>query len=154
MITYKLSHGINYNHTFSVLVFRHFIHLAYHPQLKHNIREINKLLKNKRFIGIFAYNEKNKIIGYMLGSVDRLSDGRVSFFINYLYVCKKYRKNGIASEMIKLIKIKCNEINVRYILLTCDTSDKKVYNFYLMRQFMPDQQFRTYSRFDTMCANL
>lgn len=134
--------------TFVKVVYKNFINLAKYEELKHTEKEIGRLLKSSNFLGLFVYNKKTHLVAYMLGEIMKLNDGRVVYYISYFYVAKPYRSKGIGSQMMNMIIEKCKSRKISYIMLTCDTEDTTVYDFYLMRRFMPDPILRKYDRYD------
>lgn len=131
------------------IVYDNFFDIANKPELKHSPKEINRLLKSNKFRGIIAKKD-NKTIGYLLGEVHSLPDERIVFFINYLYVARRYRKNGIASKMLDMIILYIKENNIDTIMLNCDTNNKQVFDFYSKRGFMLDLILRRYTRYDVL----
>jgi ribosomal protein S18 acetylase RimI-like enzyme len=130
-------------------VYHNFYDIAHIPKLKHNPDEIKRLLLSKNFRGLIISLNK-KIIGYLLGELHYLADGRFVFFINYLYVAKEFRKHGLGSRLMDNISVLSKKIKVENIVLNCDTNKKHIYDFYLKRGFMPDMSLRTYDRYEVL----
>lgn len=138
---------------FSKTIFYNFIELAKYPELKHNIQEINRILKAPNTIAFFVYNG-HKMLGYIIGEVMRLNDGRLVLYISYLYVATKYRDNGFGSTLLKQMINKAHKLHVDAVVLTCDTADEKVLDFYTMKGFMYDPYLRNYNRHDVLSLTL
>jgi RimJ/RimL family protein N-acetyltransferase len=129
-------------------IYNNFLHLTKKPNLNHNHTEINRLLSSKNMYGFLVYNE-NKLIGYLLGENLDVNN-RSTYYINYLFVATKYRKNGLASQLLSHVTQYSKSTNKNCVMLTCDTQNKQVHNFYLKRGFMPDPELRNYKRHDIL----
>lgn len=101
---------------------------------KNDIDAINKLLNtfeysyddlNKEFLNIIVY-EDNDIKGIL---VYELMYDRVE--IDYIIVEEEYRRNGIASKLVK----KLFELSIDNITLEVRESNKPAINFYLKNGF-------------------
>jgi GNAT superfamily N-acetyltransferase len=123
---------------FADTIYKNFIHLAKTEQLGHSKEEIMKLLTNENFIGFLVYDQDKKIIAYLIGEVKNLNDSRVVYYITYVFVCSKFRGKKLGSQLLDILISKCKEWGVKFILLTCDKYDKKVYHFYIKRGFSKD----------------
>jgi ribosomal protein S18 acetylase RimI-like enzyme len=134
-------------------IYKNFLYLSKKSELKHNKDEIMRLLKSSKTISYFLYNG-NTIIGYVIGEVMRLNDGRLVLYISYIYIAKKYRNKGLGSTLLKQITFKAKELHLDAVLLTRDTNDKRVYEFYLQKGFTYDPYLRRYSRYDVLCLSL
>jgi ribosomal protein S18 acetylase RimI-like enzyme len=130
-------------------VYDNFINLSKHPKLNHTRENIKKILKSDNSYVIFILENK-KIIGYLVAQSVLLNDGRLVFYIYYLFTSNKFRNMGIASKLLEFSKNISNKDNCIGIMLTCDTEDVKVYDFYLKKGFMPDMLMRTYNRYDVL----
>jgi len=137
---------------FVPIVYGNFIHLKYHPNLLHNPTEIKKLLNDKTFLGIFIFDDNKKILGYLIGKTMILNDGRKVFYISYIYVSKKFRNKKLGSKMLDIVHER--KRNHDAIMLTCDTTDKLVLNFYLKRGYMLDFALRRYSKYDVLSKEI
>lgn len=129
------------------IIYRNFKYLASSPELGHTHQEIKRLLQNNDMLSLFVYNQKGNLIAYLIGEFKTLNDGRYIYYISYLYVGKSYRSKKIGSQLMKLIISKCKNIGVKYIILTCDTNDKKVLNFYQHIGFIPDPILKNTSNY-------
>lgn len=154
----RLTKDINF---FADIVYKNFLHLSRYPKLKHNKKEIVRLLQSYDMVSYFVYNAENVLIAYLIGERKTLDDGRYVFYISYLYVAKRYRKHGIGGKLIDRIKKKfqmstsagnINDSSIHNIVLTCDTRNKETCLFYRKRGFMPDPTYRTFDEYDVYTA--
>lgn len=134
---------------FGKTIYHNFKELAEHPSLKHSLQEIMRVIKSSQSAMIFKLHNK-KIIGYALGEIMNLNDGRNVFYITYIYTAMQFRSRGIASELIDAISNIVNKSRLDGILLTCDSEDPKIMTFYENRGFMPDLVLRTYSKYEVL----
>jgi ribosomal protein S18 acetylase RimI-like enzyme len=135
---------------FTDIVFDNFHHLNNVPHLHHTKAEIKKVLMSKKFLGLFVFNSESKIIGYLIGEFMTLNDGRKIYYVSYFYVVTKYRKLGIGSHLINAIINKCKLREIPTIVLTCDSENDNIYNYYLTKGFMPDSKLRTHGKYEIM----
>jgi GNAT superfamily N-acetyltransferase len=136
------------NNILQHMIFKNFKHLADIPSLKHNMIEIDRLIRGNQSI-IYLYMIDNQIASYVVGEILEVS-GRKVYYVTYLYTSDKYRNSGLASKLIKFIEKNASNLNLNGIMLTTNTENKKVYDFYLKRGFMPDLLLRTYSKYDVL----
>jgi ribosomal protein S18 acetylase RimI-like enzyme len=134
---------------FGQTIFNNFRELVQYPKLKHNMKEIMRVIKSPRSIIMFKMY-KGKIIGYVLGEIMNLNDGRNVFYITYIFTSPHFRGKGIASELMKTVSNIVEQQSLDGILLTCDSEDTEVYSFYEKRGFMPDLNLRTYDKFEVL----
>lgn len=134
---------------FGNTIFNNFKELVQYPKLKHNINEIMRVIKSPRSVIMFKMY-KGKIIGYLLGEIMNLTDGRNVFYITYIFTSPHFRGKGIASELMKTVSNIVVQQSLDGILLTCDSEDTDVYSFYEKRGFMPDLVLRTYDKFEVL----
>jgi hypothetical protein len=76
---------------FSYIVYQNFDYYKDDPVMHHTMEDINKLLKSKDMYCLLVYNIHHHLIAYLIGEIIKLDNGKMVFFINYLYVIKKYR---------------------------------------------------------------
>lgn len=131
------------------MIYSSFKKLEEHPKLKHTKQEIYKLL-NSRNVKLYLYILNNKISGYLLGEIMKLSDGRNVFFITYLYTAVRHRNKGIASLLLDIVDKFVDDNELSGIMLITDTEDIKVFDWYLKKGFMQDNYLRNYERYDVM----
>lgn len=75
---------------------------------KESNTEFNRILSSKNDL-LLLMKEKNKIIGFVHGTIIKISDFTKAN-IEYLYVTKEYRRKGVAEKLIKeFIKIAKSE---------------------------------------------
>lgn len=134
-------------------IYKNFFYLSHYPELKHSISEINRLFRSSKMIAFFIYNGY-RIIGYVIGEIMRLNDGRLVLYLSYLYIAKKYRRHGFGSALLKQITHKAHRLKMDNVLLTCDTENKSILDFYLQKGFMYDPYLRKYSRYDVLSLPL
>lgn len=139
----------NNTNLFIDTVYKNFYYLSSDEKLKHSMQEIQRLLYSSNFKGFFIKKNGN-IIGYLLGEILYLNDGRKVFFISYLYVSKMFRKHGLASKLLTLVTNLTKNLGLQAIMLICDTQDNQVHDFYLKRGFMLDMILRRYERHDVL----
>lgn len=134
---------------FGQVVYDNFIDLSYNPKLKHNMNEIMKIIKSPESVILIAL-ENNKMIGYLIGEFIKLNDGRHVFYITYVFTSELFRDRGIASKLMNIVDDLVLKNNLDGIMLTCDSENYQVYNFYLKKKFMPDLVLRTYDKYEIM----
>jgi GNAT superfamily N-acetyltransferase len=126
------------------MIYNNFIELNNYTELKHTHKDIFELLRKDEFKGLFVYSEHNKLIAYLLGEIMITNDGRRIFYISYIFTCKNYRNNGIASNLIKIIINKCKNIyGINFITLTCNINHQKTCNLYRKMGFKEDFEIKT-----------
>lgn len=130
------------------VIYKNFIQLHRYPELQHNIKDIKDILNDKTFFGIFIFDEHKKILGYLIGKNINLNDGRKVFYISYIFVAEQFRNKKLGSKMLDIVHNQ--KKNVDMIMLTCDTYDKLVYNFYIKRGYMRDYFLRKFTRYDIL----
>ena len=126
-------------------IYKNFEYLAKFPELSHNKTEIKRLLTDKNMMSLLVF-DNGQIIAYLVGEYKHLPDRRNIYYISYMYVATKYRGKKIGSALLQALINKCQRNKIRYIVLSCDTADKKVHNFYINRGFMVDHVLRTFKR--------
>lgn len=119
------------------IVFKNFSELASKPHLQHNRDEIRRVLTNHDFVGFFVY-ENGKVVAYLIGEKKHLQDGRLVYYITYIFVGGKYRNKKIASRLIEKLIERCEGWGIGFILLTFDIKDQRLLQFYTKRGFQPD----------------
>ena len=133
----------------SRVVFRDFQYLSKEEGLEHNIIELLRLFTDDKFIGLFAFNQKNnKLIAYLAGEVKHLNDGRVVYYISYMFVDAKYRDKKIGSRLLQMMIRRCQELGYSFLVLTCDTTDPKLTTFYKKHGFNYDPVLQSGTKHD------
>jgi ribosomal protein S18 acetylase RimI-like enzyme len=130
-------------------IYNNFIHLSNNHQLEHNRNELKRLLSSNNMLSYVAYHDTN-IIAYIIGETKQLNDGRVVFYISYLYVGNKYRGMKLGSKLMSLIIQKCNLMGTTFVMLTCDTQDSKVYEFYKKMKFITDPILQNFTQHEIL----
>ena len=119
------------------IIFLNFIKLMDQPNIDFSIDGIERLLVSNNLVGWFLLDNNDKIIGYLVGEIQRLQDGRLVYFISYFYISKNYRGNGLGKIMLlRCLKfIKDNNIPFTMIITERDTVG---YNLYKKIGFQND----------------
>ena len=130
---------------FANVIYNNFKYISQFPELNHNVEEIKNLLTNNKMMGLLIYNKKS-IIGYLVGEYKILNDGRSVYYVEYMYISPKYRNRKLGTQLMNILNKKCKLYGVKYITLTCDSMDRKVYTFYTKRGFKMDHYLNNNSR--------
>jgi len=130
-------------------IYENFSYLNDVKQLSHTTNDITKLVNSKN-ARLYLCIMNKKIVGYLIGETMTLNDGRNVFYVSYLYIADKYRKKGYASFLMSIVNEYVKKNNLDGIMLTCDTDNVSLYDFYMKRGFMPDLLLRTYDRYDVL----
>lgn len=131
------------------VVYANFIEIADNIELKHNRKELMRLICSKRN-KVLLIMVNNKIAAYLIAEVMDLIDGRRVLYVNYLFTAKQFRKKGFASRLIEYVETLAKEFKYDGVMLTCDTENEQVHNFYLTRGYYPDLVLRQYKRHDVL----
>lgn len=134
---------------FVEMIYHNFIELEPYPELKHNRQEIKRLITDKK-AKVVLFIVDGKIAGYLIGEIIDVVDGRRVFYISYIFTARNFRSQGIASKLLNYVEEFSRQFKYDGVLLTCDTEDDFIYNFYLMRGFMPDMTLRKFNKFDVL----
>lgn len=137
----------------SQMIYRNFIHLENQPNVTHNLREIQQLLVSETFYGILLLSGK-LIYGYLVGEIKKLNDGRIAFYLWYIYVNQKYRHQKFGAQMMDKMINKCKMVGITFIVLSCDMDDGKLINFYKKYGFIKDPILNKGNNYDVMCLYL
>jgi len=119
------------------IIFLNFIKLMNQPNIEFSIDSIERLLVSNNLVGWFLLDNNDKNIGYIVGEIQRLKDGRLVYFISYFYISKNYRGKGLGKIMLlKCLKfIKDNNIPFTMLITERDTVG---YNLYKKIGFQND----------------
>lgn len=131
------------------VVYKNFEELTEYPELKHNPRELMRLLTSET-AKVLLIIINGKIAAYLVGEAIDLVDGRKVFYVSYIYTATKFRKQGFASRLMEYVENLAKEFNYDGVLLTCDTENDTVHNFYLSRGYFPDLILRNYKKHDVL----
>lgn len=137
---------------FTNVIYTNFIDLAPIQQLDHNKKSIYEILKCDT-AQIYLIMINNKIASYLVGKIMILNDGRNVLYISYLYTAKQFRGHGHASKLLEIADKISTKNMLDGIMLTCNSEDDKLYDFYLKKGFMPDVFLRTYGKYEVMFKN-
>lgn len=130
-------------------VYNNFIHLQGVQNLSHTKDDIRKVL-NSENPQLYVILINGKIASYLLGEIVNLNDGRIVLYVTYIFTAKKFRALGHATKLLKVADEIAKKNNLDGVMLTCDSENDYVYNFYLKRGFMPDMLLRQYSKYEVM----
>lgn len=122
---------------FTDVLYNNFLNLRQNKDLKHTKTEISRLLVSPKMYGFLVYSNTT-LVGYLVGEMINLNDGRLVYYINYLYIAIRFRKHGLGEQLVKLALKKSKDIGLSFVVLTCDTNNKYVCDFYSKRGFVPD----------------
>lgn len=123
---------------FAQMVYRNFEYLKEDPVLKHTVVEIQQLLSSNDGVLFVVYDPQGALVAYLLGEIMTLQDNRMVFYVSYVFVSQKHRGRRIGSQLIERMIQKCQQIGLNFVVLTCDTMDHKVYEYYLKMGFVDD----------------
>lgn len=126
-------------------IYNNFIYLTEFPELQHTKNDIMKLLQLDDKLCYLLYLN-NSIIGYLIGDYRTFPDNRYGFYVSYLYIAKKYRKHGLGKMLMNKIINKCRNQGTKFIILTCDTNDTNIVNFYNKLGFKIDRSLGSNKR--------
>ena len=153
---YKIRNNNLSNYQIKILahtIYNNFPELIYEPSLKHNMDEITRLLKSKNMVGYIVFND-NKVISYLFGEYMKLQDSRIVYYINYIFTSVCSRKRGLASRLLNMITKNSASMNASHIVLTCNTEDDYIQDYYLKKGFMPDLIMRRYAKYDVLSLQI
>ena len=135
-------------------IYDNFKHLAAYPNLKHTRKDITDAINEKEALLLLIINKdannKKRIVAYLLANVMSLNDGRKVLYILYIYTSPEFRNKGFASILMNKIFERTNDYNLDGVLLTCDSEDSFIMDFYAKKGFMQDLYLRTYDKYDVM----
>lgn len=99
------------------IIFFNFIELQNEQDIVFNIDDITSTLKSNNLLGWFLLDDNGKIIGYIVGELKELTDGRYVYYISYFYLIHKYRSMGLGYKMMLICLNYITSINVPFIML-------------------------------------
>ena len=134
---------------FIEIIYRNFEDIAITPELSHNRRTIDEVMKSPTSITLIAEIDKI-IIGYLLANIVNIDNNRKYMHIQYLYTSSYYRGNGIATKLLNTIHQYASITGLDRLSLTFDTYDKNLEKYYLSNGFVYDNELRSYKRHDMM----
>ncbi len=98
------------------IIFFNFIELQNEQDIVFNIDDITSTLRSNNLLGWFLMDNQ-KIIGYIVGELKELTDGRYVYYISYFYLIHKYRSMGLGYKMMLVCLEYISSINVPFIML-------------------------------------
>jgi ribosomal protein S18 acetylase RimI-like enzyme len=101
----------------SKIIFLNFIELQNESDIVFNINDITSTLSSNSLLGWFLLDDNGKIIGYIVGELKDLTDGRYVYYISYFYLIQQYRSKGLGQKMLSMCIEYIKSINVNYIML-------------------------------------
>ncbi len=99
------------------IIFFNFIELQNEPDIVFNINDITTTLASNNLLGWFLLDDNGKIIGYIIGELKELTDGRYVYYISYFYLIEQYRSKGLGYKLLLMCIEYIKSINVQYIML-------------------------------------
>lgn len=99
------------------IIFFNFIELQNEQDIVFNIDDITSTLNSNNLLGWFLLDNNEKIIGYIVGELKELTDGRYVYYISYFYLIHKYRSMGLGYKMMLVCLEYIVSINVPFIML-------------------------------------
>lgn len=106
------------------IIFFNFIELENEPDIVFNINDITSTLTSNNLLGWFLLDDSGKIIGYIVGELKDLTDGRYVYYISYFYLIQKYRSKGLGYKMMLMCIEYIKSINVGFIMLISNVHSK------------------------------
>ncbi len=129
-------------------VFKNFNTLEYVSSLKHNIKEIARLLTSPLTVVLLAIKNRT-IIAYLIAETT-VYNNRTLLHIHYLYTVSVHRGRGMATYMLNLIQKYAQDQKITTLSLTFDTYNHGLTNFYFDQYFEYDPNLRSYQRYDML----
>lgn len=119
------------------IIFLNFMELQNQPDIEFSYESIVEILASPDLIGWFLMDNNDKIVGYLIGSIKNLNDGRQVFFIHYFYIIQKYRKFGLGTRMLLMTIEHASNLNIKFVMLI--SRIKSIgWNLYLKYGFIDD----------------
>lgn len=105
-------------------------------QLKRLFRSVDWVSANYADRLVKAMENSDTVVsawsdGELIGLINALDDGALTAYIHYLLVDPRYQGNGIATEMIDMLKEKYKD----YLYLILIAENKEVVRFYEKNEF-------------------
>ena len=112
------------------IIFLNFIELENEADIVFNIDDIISTLSSNNLLGWFLLDNNGKIIGYIIGELKELTDGRYVYYISYFFLIHKYRSQGLGYKMMLMCIEYITSINIAFIMLISNVYSKafKLYN--------------------------
>lgn len=106
------------------IIFFNFIELQNEPDIVFNINDITSTLSSNNLLGWFLLNDNGKIIGYIIGELKDLTDGRYVYYLSYFYLISEYRSKGLGFKMMLMCIEYIKSIGIPYIMLISNIYSK------------------------------
>jgi len=134
---------------FTNVIYNNFIDIAETTHLNHTKHDIFQTL-NSSSVNVCCLTINKKIVAYLVSTTMVLSDGRYALYIYYLFTSKKHRNNGYASKLLEKSEDIAKHNNISYIVLTCDISNKKLFEFYKSRNYQIDSLLKNNTKHEVL----
>jgi len=102
----------------SKIIYINFIELEGEERIGHGIEEIRELIKDRGNVSFFLTDRGDRVIGYMIGKREEMKDGRLVYYLSYIYIMERYRNMGIGGRMIEYLIEYIGGMNIKYIITT------------------------------------
>ena len=122
---------------FGKIIFLNFMDLQNQTDIDFSFESIKEILASADLIGWFLMDNNSKIIGYLIGSIKELADGRNVYFIHYFYIVQKYRKFGLGSKMLLIAMDHITNLNIKFVMLLSKVKSDG-WSLYLKYGFIED----------------
>jgi GNAT superfamily N-acetyltransferase len=122
---------------FGKIIFLNFMDLQNQTDIEFSFESIKEILASCDLIGWFLMDNNSKIIGYLIGTIKELADGRNVYFIHYFYIVQKYRKFGLGSKMLLTAMDHITNLNIKFVMLLSKIKSDG-WNLYLKYGFIED----------------
>ncbi len=122
---------------FSKIIYINFLELQNQPDINFSIDDINSTLSSSGFLGWLLLKDDGTIVGYMVGELKDIGDGRFVYYLSYFYIVKKYRAKGLGFKMLLNCIEYIKSINVKYIMLISNIFSD-AFRLYSKLGFVPD----------------
>jgi len=119
------------------IIYVNFMDLQNQPDINFTIEDITSTLSSSNFLGWLLLNDSGTIVGYMIGQLKDVGDGRYVYFLSYFYIIKKYRGSGLGSKMMLNMISYIKSINVKFIMLISSIFSD-AFRLYGKLGFVPD----------------
>jgi predicted GNAT family N-acyltransferase len=129
------------------IIYDNFPELIDTPNVMHSPESIKRTLESKDVVLLLAMN-KQKLVGYLLGEIMYLEDGRKVLFISYIFVAPSMRNNKLGKKLMFQSFEVGGDNFCDGIMLIYDTTDRQLRKFYGKLGFILDFNMRRYERQD------
>ena len=119
------------------IIYINFMDLQNQPDINFTIEDITSTLSSSNFLGWLLINDDGTILGYMIGEIKELNDGRNVYFLSYFYIIKKYRGKGLGFKLMMNMIYYIKSINIKFIMLISSIYTD-AFRLYSKLGFVPD----------------